>query len=338
MCEVLQPDFLQKLLRDHPDAMNPLAGRAEFAEKLSESAQKISSDWVLERIVKSCLLLDPKLRPRIENVASLFLDPALRPSPRIASDSVLSLNDANIDNQLTFQDFYSLDYRRNKVLRLVQKCFAVQFVPRTIGAAIQLLREAALENSSLFAHCVLGYCHYFGIGFVKNEEKAINLFQDGCDAGFAMSIFALGAVHRRAGRMDLAIPLLEKATSLGNIRAAECLARCYVRGHGVEKDEKKAFQLISSAAEAGYEDAEVGVALYFMYGLGTSKNEFKAVSMARRLSSIGNAFASMTLAAWYYRGTGVPRNVENATQLMRQARNQGIDLNYSSWWNRVQLH
>lgn len=76
MCEVLEPDFLRNLVHDQPDLFDSPAGRTLFAEIVAERAQDISCDWVLERIMISCLFLDPVFRPKIGHLSDRMVNDA----------------------------------------------------------------------------------------------------------------------------------------------------------------------------------------------------------------------------------------------------------------------
>lgn len=142
--------------------------------------------------------------------------------------------------------------------------------------AISVLEEAVLENSS--ARSVLGYCHLFGVGVEINEEKEITFFQDGC----GMSICAMGAVDYEAGRFDEAVSRFTQASDLESTEAMLRLATCYRCEDGIERDDNRAFQTTSSAADEGNKDAVVSLAVYFMEGIGTRKDRRKATSIFLR--------------------------------------------------------
>lgn len=71
ICEVLVPDFVGQLVREHPGILNLASpekvaennkGMAGFAENILDS-----SDSILKDVAIKCLSLEPKSRPRIED-------------------------------------------------------------------------------------------------------------------------------------------------------------------------------------------------------------------------------------------------------------------------------
>lgn len=55
----------------------------------------------------------------------------------------------------------------------------------------------------------------------------------------------------------------------------------------------EAFELVSSAAELRYEEAQAQLAAYYRDGIGTGKDVRKAVFMVNRQCASGNALASL---------------------------------------------
>lgn len=73
------------------------------------------------------------------------------------------------------------------------------------------------------------------------------------------------------------------------------LAHCFRFGYGVDKDERKSFQLASDAADTGNQNAQAALASYFRSGNGTERDEMRGDALLYGLSASGNAFASMEL-------------------------------------------
>jgi len=71
MCEVLYPDFLTNLAREHRDLV--LTGSSGFSEKIYGSARETSSNVALGNILACCLCGDPHMRPRLQDVFSRIL-------------------------------------------------------------------------------------------------------------------------------------------------------------------------------------------------------------------------------------------------------------------------
>ena len=62
----------------------------------------------------------------------------------------------------------------------------------------------------------------------------------------------MGKKHYHEGDYDTALEYLTKAAELGSAEGLCCLAKLYLEGKGVEKDEKKARQLLEKAAIGGH--------------------------------------------------------------------------------------
>ena len=89
--------------------------------------------------------------------------------------------------------------------------------------------------------------------------------------------------------------LLEKAQN-GDAAAQFELARDYLHGEGEAKDEKKAFDWMSSAARQGNVDAEAGLGFFLASGIGTDKDESKGIEHLRAAAEKGSPKAAYNLA------------------------------------------
>lgn len=317
MCEVLVPNFLGNLVKQHPEGLHVMAIGGAFARKISASAKEILYGKVLGDLVISCLAVDAKSRPRIEDVADILV------------------NDVPL-YQFHFINYLSWNSRAAEVLRYVRHCFVVDAQTCTVVQATKVL-ENAVENGDVSAQNVLAYCYYFGVGVKKDKNKAMALYKHGSDSGDATAMSSLGAVHFSARAFDGAVPLLKMAADQGSAAGLIYLATCHRYGYGVQKNEKKAFQLTSSAAEAGNQDAQAWLASYFRSGTGTAKDERKAIAMLYGLSARGNPFASMWLALYYKQGLGVPHDEAKAKEFLGIARERGIVGSWvfnkeRNWW------
>lgn len=93
--------------------------------------------------------------------------------------------------------------------------------------------------------------------------------------------------------------------NLGNAEAINELAYRYFNGIGIEKNQKKAYELWCDSASFGNIDARYNVALCYLFGEGTLKNEEKALKIFENLEENNNHIKSILyLGEIYYFGLG----------------------------------
>ena len=94
-------------------------------------------------------------------------------------------------------------------------------------------------------------------------------------------------------------------TNDGNTDAMNELGIRYKYGEGIEKDEKKAFELFSSASKKNCIKAKFNLAICYYNGSGTEKNEFISFNIFKELAEKYNhAESYYYLGEFYYWGSG----------------------------------
>ena len=102
----------------------------------------------------------------------------------------------------------------------------------------------------------------------------------------------------------VAIAELQAGTEQGHADAQFRLARAYLRGEGVPKDAKKAFELMKAAAEQGHADAMGGLGYFYSAGLVTPKDQKLAIEWFRKGADKGSAKAQLNLGNLLLKGQG----------------------------------
>lgn len=98
----------------------------------------------------------------------------------------------------------------------------------------------------------------------------------------------------------------------------------YLLGHGVPKDERKAFAMISEPAYQGYAMAQYHLGIMYMGGQGAQKNEREAVLLFRKSADQGWAPAQYIMGSIYANGEGVEKNNIEAVVWYRKAAERGF--------------
>jgi len=90
-------------------------------------------------------------------------------------------------------------------------------------------------------------------------------------------------------------PEIVAAAERGDADAQFQLARAYLRGEGVPKDVKKAFELMKASADQGNADAIGGLGYFFSNGIAVPKDEKQALEWFRKGAEKGSAKAQLNL-------------------------------------------
>ena len=104
-------------------------------------------------------------------------------------------------------------------------------------------------------------CYYEGHGVLKNEEKAVALYQRAADMGHARAQKSIGDAHARCGFTCLpkdekeAARWYQAAAEQGDEEAICMIVDMYLHGEGVIQDYAEAARILQNAIERGDETA-----------------------------------------------------------------------------------
>ncbi|MCR5813503.1 MAG: hypothetical protein K6G15_03275 [Desulfovibrio sp.] len=138
---------------------------------------------------------------------------------------------------------------------------------------------------------------------------------------------AFAKAHAQAGKRDLAGALAdyEAAANLGYAPAQYNLARMYLEGLGVPKNEEAAYLYFLSAAEKGLLLAQYNLGVLFEIGLGTKQDPERARYWYAKAAEQGDREAQYRLGRLYEAGdVGVPRDLTQAVIWYTRSAEQGF--------------
>jgi len=117
---------------------------------------------------------------------------------------------------------------------------------------------------------------------------------------------------------------LTAAAEKGDADAQFRLGQAHLRGIGVEKNLRKAYELILQAAEQGHADALGGVGYFYATGTIVRKDLAEAVGWFRKGAEKGGAKAQLNLGKALAYGRGVTANEPEGLQWIERAAAQGL--------------
>ena len=97
------------------------------------------------------------------------------------------------------------------------------------------------------------------------------------------------------------------------------IGKCYAGGHGVQKDEEKAVEWFTKAADQGEAEAQLSIGTRYYSGNGVKEDKQKAVEWFTKSADQGNAAAQLALGICYYYGFGVKKDKNKAVTLYTKA-------------------
>ena len=130
---------------------------------------------------------------------------------------------------------------------------------------------------------------------------------------------SLGCRCKEKGNLEQAASWFRKAADLGDSMAQYNLGVCYSNGHGVEKDDARAFFWFQKSAEQGLAGAQYNLGVYYDKGKGVEKDEAKAVSWYRKAAEQGHAGAQFNLGVSFLEGSGTKQSLSSAVTWLEKA-------------------
>ena len=128
--------------------------------------------------------------------------------------------------------------------------------------------KSACHKQHIRAMTNLAICYYFGDGVAQSYTEALPLFQ--------------------------------KASTLGDVSAKYYVGLSYLNGNGVDQDSRKAFKILYDCADEGMPWAQLSLADCYKDGIGTAVDLFEAVSWYARAAEQGVEEAQKKFQSIYY--------------------------------------
>ncbi|MBP5340720.1 MAG: sel1 repeat family protein [Prevotella sp.] len=122
-----------------------------------------------------------------------------------------------------------------------------------------------------------------------------------------------------------AVPKLQTAAEKGHKKAQYRLGRCYDKGHGVEKNDEKAYEWYLKSAKQGSAKAQYQVGKCLKNGTGVEKDRKKAVEWFVKAAKQDNGDGQLALGKAYLKGKGIAADADKAKSWLKKAVNNPKD-------------
>lgn len=113
------------------------------------------------------------------------------------------------------------------------------------------------------------------------------------------------------------------AADAGYANAQDALGVLFATGRGVVKDHQRAFDLLNKAAIGGSPGGMGDLGVMYASGFFVKKDGAKALEWYEKAIEAGNSFALAQAGVVYFNGTGTPRDYNAAAQYFQQAADLG---------------
>ncbi|RGB27427.1 hypothetical protein C1646_658087 [Rhizophagus diaphanus] len=183
---------------------------------------------------------------------------------------------------------------------------------------------SASELNHILAQYFVGICYEFGNGVTKSKRLRFEYYEKVANKDYAMGQFMLGGFYEGVKNdLKMAAYWYEKATNNGHLAAMHNLGLLYKNGDGVDKNHKKAFELFKKSAEGGNSSGITMLGRCYCSGIGVSIDEQKAAELYKKAANLGRMIAQYNLAVMYEKGNGVEKDLDEAIFWYKQSAKQG---------------
>ena len=190
-------------------------------------------------------------------------------------------------------------------------------------ARVQNRVNANGEDLSLEYLTYLASHYYDGDGVEQDQVKAVELYRQAADTGFARAQSALGAAYSfgEGVEQDHAQSFLwfSKAAEQGYDVAEYNLGVSYQRGLGVEQNLDTAKKWFEKSAAQSYSIAQYKVGYMYGNGIGYEEDQSKKFEWYLKAAENDYVKGQFGVAYSYAKGLGVPQDFEQAYRWYKKA-------------------
>ena len=149
----------------------------------------------------------------------------------------------------------------------------------------------------------IGVCFNLGTGVIKDEHKAVKLFERAAELGYTDSQFVIGKSYLNGEKfikkdISKGLKYLRQAAENKHILSAFFLGKIYKEGKYVQKDTKEAFKWFEQAAKLGDKEAQYYLGQAYWNGEGVNKDMNEAIKWYELSSKQGYGKAQIELDHW----------------------------------------
>ncbi len=175
-----------------------------------------------------------------------------------------------------------------------------------------------------------GRNYYWGVGGEQSYSKALQLYLKAAEAGDAEAQYISGGMYLKglgvSKDFKKAFQLLHEAAKNGKSSAEseQIIGQAFLLGSGVPKNYQKALQWYHLAAEKGSKEAQNELGFLYFVGNGVEQDAEKGGAFFLKAAYNGLAVAQYNVGIMYYTGKGVKEtNLEKSYGWLNLAASKG---------------
>lgn len=168
----------------------------------------------------------------------------------------------------------------------------------------------------------LGWMYYYGRFCMKDQTKAIDIFQELANKGNSVAQFNIGMKYYKCSVDEndymKAFRWFECAAKQNDAAAINMLGVLYQNGQGVERSSQLAFENFKKASELNNVNAFYNLAECYSNGVGVRANKVESFKNYLIAAEKGFSKAYYRVGIAYLNGDGVDKNEEKAKQWLKK--------------------
>lgn len=148
----------------------------------------------------------------------------------------------------------------------------------------------------------------------QNIDEAMEWYRKAADCNNPIGLYKLGVFYNDSGDDGSAFEYLRKAADYGHGSACYFMAKYYMDGKIVAKDEEKAFDYYKKSAELGESAGQAFLGMFYLDGIGTPPDEEAAFYWLSNCPDID--WSGLGLCKCYLFGRGVEKNINKGISIL----------------------
>jgi len=187
--------------------------------------------------------------------------------------------------------------------------------PQNTDAAETWFLKAA-DNKQIIPDLLNDIGVAFGKGrlVIQDYDRALNMYKKASERGCIIADYNIGIYYLKGFGVPknekLAFDYFNKSSAFADSQNE--IGYMYTSGSGVAQNDKLAMQWFLKAAEQNNTYAQNNIGVLYQHGRGVEKNPTKAMEWYKKSAELGNTKAMYNIAMLYLNGEGVEADAEQA--------------------------
>lgn len=195
-----------------------------------------------------------------------------------------------------------------------------EVIEENVSERVYWLEQAAIQGHT-HSQYTLGELYFWGDEVVKDYKKSRYWSEKAAESNYSDAYFRYAYLCSQGygGPIDYDATMLYYSKLPNNSAAIHNIGCLYSDGRGVEKDQRKATEYFTKAAEMGESLSMTVLADRLLAGTGIAKSIEQAIQWYNKALEKGSRRAGISLGDIYYDGSHVDENIDIAIEYYESA-------------------